>query len=78
MGDYIVIINAEKVTVTGNKFDDKMYHHHTGYVGNLKSWIRPCPVSTRRIHNVAVWLLFVRSLSYVKITLPQRIQKLRS
>ncbi|BAS67225.1 50S ribosomal protein L13 [Bathymodiolus septemdierum thioautotrophic gill symbiont] len=36
-GDYIVIINAEKVTVTGNKFDDKTYYHHTGYVGNLKS-----------------------------------------
>ena len=35
-GDYIVIVNAEKVKVTGNKFDDKMYHHHTGYVGSLK------------------------------------------
>mgnify|MGYP000102799088 CR=1 FL=1 len=36
-GDYIVIVNAAKVTVTGNKYNDKMYHHHTGYVGNLKS-----------------------------------------
>jgi large subunit ribosomal protein L13 len=36
-GDYIVIINAEKIRVTGNKMKDKMYHHHTGYVGNLKS-----------------------------------------
>ena len=36
-GDYIVIVNAAKITVTGNKFNDKMYHHHTGYVGNLKS-----------------------------------------
>jgi large subunit ribosomal protein L13 len=36
-GDYIVIVNAEKIRVTGNKFEDKMYHHHTGYVGNLKS-----------------------------------------
>lgn len=36
-GDYIVVINAEKVTVTGNKFNDKTYYHHTGYVGNLKS-----------------------------------------
>lgn len=36
-GDYIVVINAEKIKVTGNKFEDKMYHHHTGYVGNLKS-----------------------------------------
>ncbi len=36
-GDYIVVINAEKVHVTGNKAKDKMYYHHTGYVGNLKS-----------------------------------------
>jgi large subunit ribosomal protein L13 len=36
-GDYIVVVNAEKVRVTGNKIKDKMYHHHTGYIGNLKS-----------------------------------------
>ena len=36
-GDYIVVVNAEKVAVTGNKAKDKMYHHHTGYIGGLKS-----------------------------------------
>ncbi|WP_029408177.1 50S ribosomal protein L13 [Thiomicrorhabdus sp. Milos-T2] len=36
-GDYIVVINAEKVAVTGKKRTDKMYHHHTGYIGSLKS-----------------------------------------
>jgi large subunit ribosomal protein L13 len=36
-GDHIVVINAEKIRVTGAKLDDKMYHHHTGYLGNLKS-----------------------------------------
>ena len=36
-GDYIVVINAEKVTVTGNKRKDKIYYHHTGYIGGLKS-----------------------------------------
>ncbi len=36
-GDYIVVVNAEKVKVTGNKETDKMYYHHTGYIGNLKS-----------------------------------------
>ena len=36
-GDYIVIVNASKIKVTGNKFDDKMYQYHTGYIGNLKS-----------------------------------------
>ena len=36
-GDHVVVINAEKVKVTGNKFDDKMYYKHSGYIGNLKS-----------------------------------------
>ncbi|PWQ94135.1 50S ribosomal protein L13 [Leucothrix arctica] len=36
-GDYIVVINAEKVAVTGKKFTDKVYYRHTGYIGNLKS-----------------------------------------
>jgi large subunit ribosomal protein L13 len=36
-GDYIVVVNAEKIRVTGNKLKAKMYHHHTGYIGNLKS-----------------------------------------
>jgi large subunit ribosomal protein L13 len=36
-GDYIVIVNAEKIHVTGNKRKDKMYYKHTGYIGNMKS-----------------------------------------
>lgn len=36
-GDYIVVINADKIAVTGKKMEDKIYHHHTGYIGNLKS-----------------------------------------
>ncbi len=36
-GDHMVVINAEKIKVTGKKLDDKMYYHHTGYIGNLKS-----------------------------------------
>ena len=36
-GDYIVVINASGIKVTGNKMKDKMYHKHTGYNGNLKS-----------------------------------------
>ena len=36
-GDYIVVVNAEKIRVTGNKMKDKMYHRYTGYIGNLKS-----------------------------------------
>lgn len=36
-GDYVVVINAEKVKVTGNKATDKIYHSHSGYPGGLKS-----------------------------------------
>jgi len=36
-GDYIVVVNAAHIRVTGNKMADKMYYRHTGYVGNLKS-----------------------------------------
>jgi large subunit ribosomal protein L13 len=36
-GDYIIVINAEKVHVTGRKRTDKMYHHHSGYPGGIKS-----------------------------------------
>jgi large subunit ribosomal protein L13 len=36
-GDYLVVVNAEKIRVTGRKLKDKHYHRHTGYVGNLKS-----------------------------------------
>ncbi|HGX93967.1 MAG TPA: 50S ribosomal protein L13 [Candidatus Tenderia sp.] len=36
-GDYIVVVNAEKVRVTGNKAKGKIYYRHTGYIGNLKS-----------------------------------------
>ncbi|HEV7164072.1 MAG TPA: 50S ribosomal protein L13 [Gammaproteobacteria bacterium] len=35
-GDYIVVINAGKVAVTGKKLTDKIYHWHTGYIGNMK------------------------------------------
>ena len=36
-GDYIIVINAKKIKVTGNKMSDKIYHKHTGYIGNMKS-----------------------------------------
>ena len=35
-GDHVIIINAEKAVLTGNKLNQKMYYHHTGYVGGLK------------------------------------------
>ena len=36
-GDYVIVINADKVAVTGNKRKGKIYHHHTGYIGGIKS-----------------------------------------
>jgi len=35
-GDYVIVINADKVRVTGNKLEDKKYYHHTGYIGHIK------------------------------------------
>ena len=35
-GDHVIIINAEKAVLTGNKLNQKMYYHHTGYIGHLK------------------------------------------
>ncbi len=37
MGDHIVVVNAEKVRVTGRKLSDKVYYHHTGAIGGIKS-----------------------------------------
>lgn len=36
-GDYIVVVNAEKIKLTGKKLKDKVYYHHTGYLGGIKS-----------------------------------------
>lgn len=36
-GDFVVVINAEKIKVTGKKLTEKIYYHHTGYMGNLKA-----------------------------------------
>ena len=36
-GNFVIVINAEKAILTGNKMTDKYYHHHSGYIGGLKS-----------------------------------------
>lgn len=35
-GDYVIVVNADKIAVTGRKLEQKMYYHHSGYVGGLK------------------------------------------
>lgn len=37
VGDFVVVVNAEKLLLTGNKINDKMYYHHTGYPGGIRS-----------------------------------------
>jgi large subunit ribosomal protein L13 len=36
-GDFVIVVNAEKVKLTGNKLEDKVYYHHTGYPGGIKA-----------------------------------------
>ncbi|BAO00316.1 50S ribosomal protein L13 [Candidatus Pantoea carbekii] len=36
MGDYIIVINADKIAITGNKYNKKIYYRHTGYIGGIK------------------------------------------
>jgi large subunit ribosomal protein L13 len=61
MGDYVVIINAERVTVTGTrthtKLDSKIYHHHSGYPGGLKSVSLRVQLEKHpdRVLRAAVW-----------------------
>ena len=50
-GDYIVVVNADKIAVTGNKETDKVYHHHTGYPGGLKS------ITLQKLRNKAPELI---------------------
>ena len=59
-GDYVVVINAAKIAVTGKKMDDKMYYKHTGYPGGLKErnmrkvleGARPCDVLKKAIKGM--------------------------
>ena len=55
-GDYIVIVNAEKVRVTGNKTKDKIYYHHSGFIGGMKSasFEKMIEKSPQRVIEIAV------------------------
>ena len=56
-GDFIIVINAEKVRLTGNKQTDKMYYHHSGYVGGIKAKSAKDLLEDRpeKIIELAVW-----------------------
>lgn len=64
-GDFVVIINADKIKLTGQKHDDKLYHWHTGYTGGIKSktygqLLENCP-------DKMVWLAVKRMLPRNKL-----------
>jgi large subunit ribosomal protein L13 len=56
-GDFVIVINADKVKVTGNKLEDKKYYHHTGYIGHIKEESLGDRLSTApdRVIKAAVW-----------------------
>ncbi len=56
-GDFVVVINAEKIIVTGNKMEDKMYYHHSGYPSGIKSVNLRTQLSRHpdRVIRNAVW-----------------------
>ena len=57
VGDFVVVINAQKITVTGNKLEDKMYYRHTGYPGGLKeaNLKRMLERKPEEVIRLAVW-----------------------
>ena len=47
MGDYVIVVNADRLVFTGNKLDQKVYYHHTGYPGGLKETTYRALMETR-------------------------------
>lgn len=56
-GDFVIVINAEKVRLTGKKLTDKVYYHHSGYIGGIKSKTAKemLEETPERIVEKAVW-----------------------
>ena len=63
VGDYVVVVNAEKVKVTGNKLDEKRYYRHSGYPGGLKSLTMRQQLDQRPEYVIerAVWGMIPRN-----------------
>ena len=57
VGDYVIVINADKIRVTGKKMDDKVYYHHSGYPGGIKAITLSQQLSKYpdRVIRSAVW-----------------------
>ena len=72
-GDYVIIINADKVVMTGKKLDQKIYYHHSGYVGGLKETkyrlIIVLLAAVRRPWPASAWLPAMAKSSSTSVTL---------
>ncbi|WP_462137233.1 50S ribosomal protein L13 [Candidatus Mycalebacterium sp.] len=68
-GDFVVVVNADKVHMTGNKLSDKMYYRHTGYPGGLKSASAKTLSETKpeEILKKAVWGMLPKNKSQKKL-----------
>ncbi|QMU55748.1 MAG: 50S ribosomal protein L13 [Candidatus Mycalebacterium zealandia] len=68
-GDFVVVVNAEKVHLTGNKLADKMYYRHTGYPGGLKSTSAQTLSETKpeEVLKKAVWGMLPKNKSQKKL-----------
>lgn len=56
-GDFVVVLNASKIHVTGNKLEEKLYHHHSGYPGGMKTTVLRLQLEKHpdRVIKAAVW-----------------------
>ena len=87
-GDFVIVINADKVVLTGNKLEQKTYYHHTGYIGNLKevkysTLMKEKPefvvehaikgmIPDTTLGRKALTRLHVYTVSYTHLTLPTK------
>ncbi len=54
-GDFVIVVNAEKVKLTGRKMSEKVYHHHSGYMGGLKSTTPEKVLASKHPERVVEW-----------------------
>ena len=54
-GDCVIIINAEKAILTGNKYEGKHYYHHTGYIGNMKGMLPDTTIGRNSLTRLRVY-----------------------
>lgn len=55
IGDFVIVVNADKVKLTGKKMTDKMYYHHTGFMGGLKSTTPEKVLGGRHPERIVEW-----------------------